>query len=346
MNKEKNNLFTSWKINNLEIKNRIVMPPMCMFCAKDGYMNWWHIMHYASRAIGGVGLIIVEATSVTKDVGKITDNDLSIHDDKYIEQFSQLVELIHSHGAKIGIQLGHAGIKSQTKKADTIYGPSSIHFNDEITATVKEMDQNDINNVIEDFTNAAVRAYKAGFDCIEIHAAHGYLLSSFLSPITNLRTDEYGTNKAKIVEEVLTSIRKAIGYDYPIIIRISANDWLPNGNKAKDFINILKPLEEKKLIDAINVSSGGVAEKAEIIPYEGYQVQFCTELKPHFNIPLFVGGLVDEPVMANNIVRNNAADAVYIGRGLLRNPYWALNAARELNIDIDYFPTQYLRAKR
>lgn len=343
--KNKNNLFTPWKINQLEIKNRVVMPPMCMYSANNGYLNWWHIMHYATRAIGQVGLIIVEAASVTKDVGCITDNDLGIWDDAYIDQYEQLVNLIHSYGSKIGIQLGHAGRKSETKKSNNIYAPSQIPFDQNYSTPIIEMNQQDIANVISDFKYAAIRAYKAGFDCIEIHAAHGYLISSFLSKLTNKRTDAYGINKGKFLEEILIAIRNAIGYDYPIILRISASDWLPDGNTPSDFVELLLDFEKKKLIDCLNVSSGGVVANAKIIPYEGYQVQFCTYFKQFLTIPCFVGGLISDPVMANNIVKNNAADAVYIGRELLRNPYWTLQASRQLKIDIE-FPKQYEKAKR
>ena len=344
MKAEKSNLFTPLKIGNIEIKNRVVMPPMCMYSAEEGYVNDWHIQHYATRAIGGTALIIVEATGVSPYVSSITDNDLAIWDDKYIDGLSKLVNAVHSNGAKIGIQLGHAGRKCESAKTNKIYAPSAIAFNDKYRTPV-EMTQSDINKVIDDFANAALRAKKAGFDIIELHAAHGYLISTFLSPLSNKRTDEYGKNRAKFLEEILTKCREAVGSDYPIQIRISSYDWREDGNTVKDFAQMLKPLEEAKLIDSIDVSTGAVTADGKIIPYEGYQIPFCRELKQYMTVPCIGGGLIYDPKMANMIVRNSAADAIYIGRELLRNPYWALQAARTLGIDIP-FPKQYEQAKR
>lgn len=344
MKAEKSNLFTPLKIGNIEIKNRVVMPPMCMYSAEDGYVNDWHIQHYATRAIGGTGLIIVEATGVLPHVSSITDNDLAIWDDKYIDGLTKLVNAVHANGAKIGIQLGHAGRKCESTKIDKIYAPSAIAFNEKYRTPV-EMTQSDINEVIDAFANAALRAKKAGFDIIELHAAHGYLISTFLSPLSNKRTDEYGKNRAKFLEEILKKCREAVGSDYPIQIRISSYDWKEGGNTVKDFAEMLKPLEEAKLIDSIDVSTGAVTADGKIIPYEGYQVPFCRELKQYMTVPCIGGGLIYDPKMANMMVRNGAADAIYIGRELLRNPYWALQAARTLGIDVP-FPKQYEQAKR
>lgn len=344
MKVEKSNLFTPLKIGNLEIKNRVVMPPMCMYSAEDGYVNDWHIQHYSTRAIGGCGLIIVEATGVLPYVSSITDNDLGLWDDKYIDGLSKLVNAIKSNGASAGIQINHAGRKCESVKTDKIYAPSAIAFNDKYRTPV-EMTKDDIKNTVDAFVKAFVRAKKAGFDIIEIHAAHGYLISEFLSPLSNKRTDEYGQKKVKILEDVLRNGRDALGKDYPIQIRISSYDWREDGNTVKDFVNMLKPLEDEGLFDSINVSTGAVTSDGKIIPYEGYQIPFCRELKQYFKVPCIGGGLLSDPKMANMIVRNGASDAVYIGRELLRNPYWALQAARSLGIDIT-FPKQYEQAKR
>ena len=344
MKLEKSNLFTPLKIGNLEIKNRVVMPPMCMYSAEDGYVNDWYIQHYVTRAIGGTGLIIVEATGVLPYVSSITDGDLAIWDDKYIDGLSKLVKAVKSNGAAIGIQINHAGRKCESKKVDKIYAPTAEAFNDKYRTPV-EMTKEDINQVVDAFVKAFVRAKKAGFDMIEIHAAHGYLISTFLSPLSNKRTDEYGKNRAKILEEILRKGKEAVGKDYPIQIRISSYDWKEGGNTVKDFADMLKPLEAEGLFDSINVSTGAVTADGKIIPYEGYQIPFCRELKQYMKVPCIGGGLITDPKMANMIVRNGAADAVYIGRELLRNPYWALQAARTLGIDVP-FPKQYEQAKR
>ncbi|WP_297204614.1 NADH:flavin oxidoreductase/NADH oxidase [uncultured Brachyspira sp.] len=344
MKPEKSNLFTPLKIGNLEIKNRVVMPPMCMYSAEDGYVNDWHIQHYSTRAIGGTGLIIVEATGVLPYVSSITDNDLAIWDDKYIDGLSKLVKAIKDNGAAAAIQINHAGRKCESVKIDKIYAPSAIAFNDKYRTPV-EMTKDDINEVVDAFVKAFVRAKKAGFDMIEVHAAHGYLISTFLSPLSNKRTDEYGKNRAKILEDILRKGKEAVGKDYPIQIRISSYDWKEGGNTVKDFADMLKPLEDEGLFDAINVSTGAVTADGKIIPYDGYQVPFCRELKLYMKVPCIGGGLIYDPKMANMMVRNGAADAIYIGREMLRNPYWALQAARTLGIDVP-FPKQYEMAKR
>ena len=344
MKPEKSNLFTPLKIGSLEIKNRVVMPPMCMYSAEDGYINDWYIQHYATRAIGGTGLVIVEATGVLPYVSSITDGDLGIWDDKYIDGLSKLVNAIKSNGASAGIQINHAGRKCESVKIDKIYAPTAEAFNDKYRTPV-EMTKDDINEVVDAFVKAFVRAKKAGFDMIEVHAAHGYLISTFLSPLSNKRTDEYGKNRAKILEEILRKGKEAVGKDYPIQIRISSYDWKEGGNTVKDFVDMLKPLEAEGLFDSINVSTGAVTADGKIIPYEGYQIPFCRELKQYMKVPCIGGGLITDPKMANMIVRNGAADAVYIGRELLRNPYWALQAARTLGIDVP-FPKQYEQAKR
>ena len=344
MKPEKSNLFTPLKIGSLEIKNRVVMPPMCMYSAEDGYVNDWYLQHYATRAIGGTGLIIVEATGVLPYVSSITDGDLAIWDDKYIDGLSKLVNAIKSNGGAAAIQINHAGRKCESAKVDKIYAPTAEAFNDKYRTPV-EMTKEDINQVVDAFVKAFVRAKKAGFDMIEIHAAHGYLISTFLSPLSNKRTDEYGKNRVKILEEILRKGKEAVGKDYPIQIRISSYDWKEGGNTVKDFADMLKPLEQEGLFDSINVSTGAVTADGKIIPYEGYQIPFCRELKQYIKVPCIGGGLLTDPKMANMIVRNSAADAVYIGRELLRNPYWALQAARILGIDVP-FPKQYEQAKR
>ncbi|MEI0446339.1 NADH:flavin oxidoreductase/NADH oxidase [Brachyspira intermedia] len=344
MKPEKSNLFTPLKIGSLEIKNRIIMPPMDMYCSNDGEVTDFHVLHYVTRAVGGVGLVIVEASGVNGPASSITDGDLAIWDDKFISGLKRISEAVHSQGAKVGIQLVHAGRKCESAKTDKIYAPSPIPFNDKYRTPV-EMTKENISDTVEAFGKAFERVKKAGFDMVEVHAAHGYLISTFLSPLSNQRKDEYGENRVKILEEVLRKGREVLGKDFPIQIRISSYDWKEGGNTVKDFVDMLKPLEAEGLFDSINVSTGAVTADGKIIPYEGYQIPFCRELKQYMKVPCIGGGLITDPKMANMIVRNGAADAVYIGRELLRNPYWALQAARTLGIDVP-FPKQYEQAKR
>lgn len=338
----KNDIFTPFSIRNLEIRNRIVMPPMCQYVAKDGFVQDWHLRHYSERALGGVGLIIVEATSVIGKTGMISDGDLSISEDKYIDGLKQVVDSCHKYGAKIAVQINHAGRKCEAS-VDKIYAPSAIALKPE-SKVPAEMTKEDIKEVQKAFIEGAKRAVKAGFDAVEFHGAHGYLISEFLSPLSNKRTDEYGKNRALFLEEILTEARKALPKDFPIILRVSARDWKKGGNEVQDMVALLRPIEH--LFDCLNVSSGAVDIDAKIIPYPGYQMFMASWIKESLSVPCIGGGLITDFKTANSIVRNGAADAVYIGRELLRNPYWPLQASRELGIKIDYFPTPYKDASR
>lgn len=342
MKKEKNNLFTPLKINGLTIKNRVVMPPMDQYISDDGFVTDWHELHYTTRAVGGAGLIIVESSAVSGYESMISDEDLALWDDKFIDGMARIARGCHKHGAKIGIQLNHAGRKCESKKTDVIFAPSPIAFSEDYR-TPKELSQEDMDKIKKDFANAALRAVKAGFDLIEIHAAHGYLLSQFLCPLSNTRTDIYGKERGKFTEEVIMEIRSAIGKDFPLILRVSASDWHEKGNTPEDMIKMIKPME--RLIDALDISSGGTVNDAKITAYCGYQIQFASAFKKVFNIPVIGGGLLWDPFTVNEIIKNNAADAVYIGRELLRNPYWALQASRTLGIETE-FPAPYIRARR
>jgi len=337
-------LFECTKIKDMELKNRIVMPPMCMYSTDDsGYTNDWHYIHYATRAIGGVGLIIVEATAVEKR-GRITDRDLGIWDDSHVEGLSRIVDLCKKHGAKIAIQLGHAGRKCEVKSEDII-APSSIAFNEEYKVP-KEMSKEDIKTVIKAFKEGAKRALLAGFDAIEIHAAHGYLINQFLSPLTNKRTDEYGgslENRARLLKEIIEEVRKVWPESKPLIIRVSAEDYVKEGNHPEDLAEIINLVKEKG-VDLVDVSSGAVVP-AEIKAYPGYQIKFAEIIKNRTGLPVIAGGLISEAEMAEEILSNNRADLVFWGRELLRNPYWPLQAAKKLRYNIDW-PVQYERSKR
>lgn len=337
-------LFESIRIRDMEFKNRIVMPPMCMYSSDDsGLANDWHFIHYATRAIGGTGLIIVEATGVERR-GRISDRDLGIWDDAHIVGLAKIVTLCKKYGARVGIQLGHAGRKCEVE-AEEIIAPSPIAYNHRYKVP-KEMNKEDINEVINAFKEGARRAHEAGFDLIEIHAAHGYLINEFLSPLSNKREDEYGgslENRARFLKEILREVRRVWPEDKLIIVRVSAEDYVEEGNHPEDLAAILNLVKDEG-VDLVNVSSGAVVP-ARINVYPGYQVRFAEIIKKETNLPVIAGGLISEAEMAEEIVSNNRADMVFIGRELLRNPYWPLEAAKKLNHQVDW-PVQYERAKK
>ncbi|MGN9163951.1 NADPH dehydrogenase NamA [Tissierellaceae bacterium HCP3S3_D8] len=339
-----NKLFSSIKLKNLELKNRIVMAPMCMVASDDkGYANSWHEIHYGSRAIGGIGLIIVEATAV-ESRGRIKNGDLGIWEDSHIEGLSKIVKNSKALGAKIAIQLAHAGRKCEVK-SENIIAPSPIPFNDSYS-TPRKMTKDDIDTVINSFKEGARRANEAGFDAIEIHGAHGYLINEFLSPLTNKRNDEYGgslENRTRFLKEIIREIKTVWPEDKPIILRVSGEEYVDKGNHPEDLVDIINLIKDEG-IDLINVSSGAVVT-ADIDAYPGYQIPFAEIIKRGTGLPVIAGGLITEPEMAEEILQNSRADFIFLGRELLRNPYWPLQAATRLNEDIEW-PASYSRAKR
>ncbi|NDI33928.1 NADPH dehydrogenase NamA [Chengkuizengella sediminis] len=333
-------LFSNYTFKNITLKNRIVMSPMCMYsCVKeDGKVMDWHLTHYTSRAVGQVGLIFVEATAVDPQ-GRISPYDLGIWNDEQFEGLKQLTEMAHQHGSKIGIQLAHAGRKAEVE--GNIFAPSAIPFNDEMR-TPKEMSIKQINETIQAFKDGARRAKIAGFDVIEIHGAHGYLVSEFLSPLTNHRTDEYGgnaQNRYRFLSEVIEAVKEE--WEGPLFVRISANDYASGGNTPNDFIYYAKRMKEQG-IDLIDCSSGGVVP-ASIDAYPGYQVKFADQIRNEGNIATGAVGLIVNGLQAEEILKNERADLIFIGRELLRDPYWARTAAKQLRIEIES-PVQYNRA--
>lgn len=337
-------LFESIKIKDMELKNRIVMPPMCMYSTDDnGHANDWHYIHYATRAIGGTGLIIVEATAVEKR-GRISDRDLGIWDDSHVEGLSKIVGLSKKYGAKIAIQLAHAGRKCEVE-TENIIAPSPIAYNEKYKTPI-EMTKEDIKTVIKAFKEGARRALSAGFDAIEIHAAHGYLINEFLSPLSNKRNDEYGgslENRTRFLKEIIREVRKVWPENKPLIVRVSAEDYVEGGNHPEDLAEMINLVKEEG-VDLIDVSSGAVVP-APIKAYPGYQVKFAEVIKDKTGLPVIAGGLISEPEMAEELVANNRADLVFLGRELLRNPYWPLQAAKKLRHNIDW-PVQYERSRR
>lgn len=332
-------LFSPINFKEITLKNRIVMSPMCMYSSfeKDGMITPFHLSHYISRAIGQVGLIMVESTAVQPE-GRISEEDLGIWDDEHVRGFKQLNQEIHHYGAKSAIQLGHAGRKAQLKAP--IYAPSALPFN-ESSLTPESMTTKDVRTTIEAFKNGARRAKEADFDIIEIHAAHGYLINQFLSPLTNKRVDKYGGSRDHRFQ-FLSEIIKAVKTEWtgPVFVRISANEYADQGNTEEDFIYFTTRLKAQG-VDLIDCSSGGVVP-AHIKPFPGYQVKHSEVIRNESAMATGAVGLITTGIQAEEIIQNQRADLVFIGRALLRNPYWAKAAADELGYDLDA-PRQYER---
>ncbi|MGF9974777.1 NADPH dehydrogenase NamA [Bacillus velezensis] len=333
-------LFTPWTVKDVTIKNRIVMAPMCMYSSheKDGKLQPFHMAHYISRAIGQVGLIIVEATAVNPQ-GRISDQDLGIWSDDHIEGFAKLTEQVKAQGSKIGIQLAHAGRKAELE--GDIYAPSAIPF-DEQSKTPAEMTTEQIKETIQEFKQAAARAKEAGFDIIELHAAHGYLMHEFLSPLSNHRTDEYGgshENRYRFLGETIEAVKEV--WDGPLFVRISASDYTDKGLDIADHIGFAKWMKEQG-VDLIDCSSGALVQ-ADINVFPGYQVSFAEKIREQAEIATGAVGLITTGTMAEEILQNNRADLIFVARELLRDPHFARSAAKQLNTEIPS-PIQYDRA--
>lgn len=332
-------MLTKTNLKSLELNNRIVMAPMCTYSADEtGLANDWHFVHYVTRAVGQVGLIIVEATGV-EPRGRITNRDLGIWSDEHIPGLKRIVDGVHQYGSKIAIQLGHAGRKAKFEQVVPI-APSAISFNEHYD-TPHEMSETDIKSVIEAFKNAARRAYLAGFDAIEIHAAHGYLLNQFISPLTNKRTDHYGgtlENRVRLLKEVIAAVKMEWPEHLPILVRLSANEYHSDGHGLEETMAVVNIIKDE--VDLIDVSSGGVVE-APIKAFPGYQIPLAEAIKYQCNVKTIAGGLITDYQMVEEILNNNRADYVFLGRELLRNPYFVIRypGAKEKEI----IPYQYKR---
>lgn len=336
-------LFEVNLLGNLELKNRVIMPPMCMYEVKnhDGIPTSFHVAHYGARAIGQVGLIIVEATGVSPE-GRITDRCLGLWNDSQRDAFKRIVDAVHLQGSKIGIQLNHAGRKSEARDGvDTIYGPSAIAYSDTYR-TPEALTQDEIKRIINDFKTAAERADKAGFDLIELHIAHGYLLSSFMSPISNKRTDQY-KDAGVLYRELIDAIKTVWPKDKPIIVRVSATDYEEAGYDVEHCIKTLQSIVQD--IDAIHVSTGGITTRPPKSTFPGYQVPYATRISEVLKKPVIAVGQILAPEQAMDILENNRADYVAIGRPLLRNPHWYLEAAMSRKRN-DLVPEAYQRGFR
>jgi 2,4-dienoyl-CoA reductase-like NADH-dependent reductase (Old Yellow Enzyme family) len=349
-------LFSPFRAREIELKNRIVVSPMCEYSAKDGHPQTWHLVHLGSRAIGGAGLVFTEASAV-EERGRISSADAGIYDDAHVASWRPIAEFIRSQGAVPGMQIAHAGRKASTAPPWTggkpvavqdggwlPVGPSAIAFDAGYTVP-RELSTAEIADVVAAFRKAAERALAAGFEIIEIHAAHGYLLHQFLSPLSNMRSDEYGgklENRILLVKQVVRAVREAVPERLPLFVRVSATDWKEGGWDLAQTIALaqeLKPLG----VDLIDVSSGGTAAAVKIPLGPGYQTGFSEEIRKQAGMATGAVGMISEPVQAETILATEQADLVFLAREMLRDPYWPRRAAKALDVKIKA-PVQYERA--
>ena len=351
-------LFSPIQFKSITLKNRIVVSPMCQYSSVDGFANDWHLVHLGSRAVGGAAMVITEATAVSPE-GRISPQDLGIYQDEHIEKLRQITAFIESQGAVPGIQLAHAGRKASTYTSWIGKGqvpleeggwqtvaPSAIPFaENEMTPT--ELDMAGIQKVINDFAAAATRSLQAGFKVIEIHAAHGYLVHQFLSPLSNTRQDEYGgsfENRIRLLLQIIDEVKIVWPENLPLFVRISATDWVENGWDKIQSIKLSAVLLEKG-VDLIDVSTGGLVPYAKISSGPSYQVPFSAAIKSKTRMLTGAVGMITDANQAEEILQNGEADLIIIAREFLRDPYFPLHAALELKDDVNW-PVQYERAKR
>lgn len=341
-------LFSPLTLRSVTLRNRIAMSPMCMYSAgEDGIATDFHLAHLAARAVGGAGLVITEAAAVEAR-GRISVNDLGLWSDAQIEPLARIVRLGKSQGAVMCTQLAHAGRKawSPTKGRGPFpaVAPSAIAFDAEWT-TPQELTVADLDGIVAAFRTGAQRAMRAGFDAVEVHGAHGYLLHQFISPLSNRRADQYGgslENRARMLLRVVEAVRAELGDTKPLLVRLSCSDWVEGGVTIEDQVQVVRWLKARGA-DLVDCSSGGSTSKLPSVG-PGYQVPFAEKIRREAGIATMAVGLITTPEMAEEIVRNGRADVVALGRELLRSPYWPLQAARALGHDLAW-PTQYQRAK-
>lgn len=327
-------LFEGFEIKGLQVKNRIMMSPMCQYQAnEDGTIAEWHYIHYGARAVGGVGLIMVEASGV-ESRGRITNRDVGIYSDDHIPGLKRIVGFCHTYGAKVAIQLAHAGRKSEVADEPNV-APSAIAFSEKYR-TPQELTASEIEKIVEAFGQAARRAVEAGFDTVEIHGAHGYLIHEFLSPLSNKRTDEYGgsqANRMRFPLEVIRRVKREIPDHMPLFMRVSASEYAAEGYSPEDMTDMVKQFKEEG-VDMVDVSSGG---NLPVPPthYPGYQVGFAEQIRNTIDMPVIAVGRLESAQLAEEVVRNQRADLVAVGRGLLRDPHWVKSAAVSLGVDLE-----------
>lgn len=350
-------LFSPLSIKNINLKNRIVVSPMCQYSSKDGFANDWHLVHLGSRAVGGAALIIQEATAISAE-GRISPGDLGIWSDDHIPFLKRITSFIHENGSIAGIQLAHAGRKasvdvpwntgkqlSPDNGGWTTLGPSAIPYSDTDTAP-EVLTKEGIEKIKSDFAAAAKRSIEAGYQVIELHAAHGYVIHQFFSPLSNQRTDEYGgsfENRIRLLLEVIETVQEVWPAENPLFVRLSATDWAEGGWSPEESVQLSVILKEKG-VDLIDCSSGGNVPYQQIPLFPGYQVQFSEQIK-ETGILTSAVGLITEASQAESILQEGKADLITMAREFLRDPYFPLHAAGELDDEITW-PDQYARAKQ
>ena len=351
-------LFTPFAVRSVTLRNRILVSPMCQYSSTDGFATDWHLVHLGSRAVGGAAAVMVEATAVSPE-GRISPHDLGIWKDAHIEALRRVTRFIAEQGSVPGIQLAHAGRKAsvdapwrggRTLDASEggwrpLYAPSAEAFSSRTPVPV-EMSTGDIERIIGDFAHAAARALSAGFQVIELHAAHGYLLHEFLSPLSNRRTDTYGgsfENRIRFTLETIDAVRQVWPDDLPLFVRLSSTDWTDGGWDIAQSTELSRILHGRG-VDLVDASSGGNVAGAKIPVGPGYQVAFAEAIRRNAGIPTGAVGLITDPHQADEIIRRGKADVVILARELLRDPNWPLRAARELGVKVKW-PEQYQRAE-
>lgn len=350
-------LFTPLKLRDVTLRNRVGVSPMCQYSSEDGFANDWHLVHLGSRAVGGAGLVIAEATAV-EPRGRISPNDLGIWSDEHIEPLARITRFIREHGAVAGIQLGHSGRKGSTARpwenrkpltpgegGWTPVAPSPIPF-DENSPKPAALEVKEIQQIVDAFAAGARRALAAGFQFLEIHAAHGYLLHEFLSPLSNLRTDRYGgtfVGRTRILRDVVKAVRQVWPESLPLAVRISATDWIDGGWDLEQSVELSRMLGTLG-VDLIDCSSGGLVPNLSIPVGPGYQTAFAARIRAETGMMTAAVGLITTPEQADHVIRTGQADLVLLGRELLRDPYWPLRAAHRLGHEGPW-PVQYLRAR-
>ena len=350
-------LFAPLTIRAVSFRNRIGVSPMCQYSANDGFVNEWHLVHLGSRAVGGAGLVLTEAAAVEAR-GRISPADLGIWDDLHVPGLQRLAAFIRAQGATAGIQLAHAGRKASTAppwEGGTAVAPGrggwqpvapSAEAFDAGSPVPDTLDRDGILEVIAAFRRAAERARTAGFQVVEIHAAHGYLIHEFLSPLTNHRADEFGgsyDNRTRLLKQVCKAVREEWPAEFPLFVRLSSSDWAEGGWRAEDTVALAHHLSSVG-VDLIDCSSGGISPGIAIPAGPGYQVPFAQRIKDTVPMLTAAVGFITSPAQADQIIRTEQADLVLLAREMLRDPYWPLHAARALGRDI-VWPNQYLRAK-
>ncbi len=350
-------LFSPLQLRDVRLRNRIGVSPMCQYWSEDGFANDWHLVHLGARAVGGAALVMTEATAVVPE-GRISPQDLGIWKDEHIEMLARIFRFLEEHEAAPAMQLAHAGRKASTSPPwlggnpvseveggwRPILAPTAEAF-EPGDIVPEEIDRAGIEQVVRAFADAAQRALTAGAKVIEIHAAHGYLIHEFLSPLTNKRTDEYGgsfENRTRVARDVVESVRRIWPERYPLLVRISASDWVEGGWDVEQSAELAKEL--KRLgVDMFDCSSGGAVPDATIKVGPGYQVPFSERIRHEAQIPTAAVGVITEPAQANEIITEGRADMVFLARELLREPYWPIKAAMVLGGDLEP-PVQYARA--